>query len=112
MGDVHPLGNPHYTVDPGMAPPITANILDGLARVQPQSGRLRANRAAFLARLEQAMGRWTAALAPFKGAKVVVDHTLCVYFFTRFGLVQGGADRGAARAFPPPPPTWPGSSRR
>jgi zinc/manganese transport system substrate-binding protein len=33
MGDVHPIGNPHYTVDPGMAPIITANILDGLARL-------------------------------------------------------------------------------
>src|SRR4029453_8561317 len=33
MGDVHPVGNPHYTVDPGMAPAVTANILAGLARV-------------------------------------------------------------------------------
>src|ERR1700675_3024439 len=37
MGDVHPAGNPHYPGDPGMAPAITANILDGLARVAPQS---------------------------------------------------------------------------
>src|SRR5512132_1737569 len=36
MGDVHPLGNPHYTLDPGMASGVTANILGGLARVAPQ----------------------------------------------------------------------------
>src|SRR5213078_3989961 len=36
MGDVHPLGNPHFSLDPGMAPTITQNILDGLARVAPQ----------------------------------------------------------------------------
>src|SRR5713226_10271159 len=27
MGDVHPSCNPHYTVDPGMAPAVTANVL-------------------------------------------------------------------------------------
>src|SRR5215813_8113009 len=36
MGDVHPVGNPHYTLDPGMAPAITATILEGLARAAPQ----------------------------------------------------------------------------
>ena len=36
MGDVHTLGNPHYTLDPGMAPQVTANILEGLVRIAPQ----------------------------------------------------------------------------
>jgi len=89
MGDVHPMGNPHYTADPGMAPTVTANILNGLARVAPQSRAVfERNRAAFLARLEQAQARWTETLAPLKGARVVVDHSLWAYFLTRFGLVQ------------------------
>ena len=89
MGDVHPMGNPHYTSDPGMAPAVTANILNGLARVAPQSrAAFERNRAAFLARLEQAQARWTEVLAPLKGARVVVDHSLWAYFLTRFGLVQ------------------------
>lgn len=103
LGDVHPLGNPHYTMDPGMAPQITSNILNGLARLQPQSRpAFEKNRAAFLASLEQAMGRWTAALAPFKGAKVVQYHALFAYVFTRFGLVKGGAieDRPGIPATP------------
>jgi len=33
MGDVHPLGNPHFSLDPGLAPIITQNIVDGLARI-------------------------------------------------------------------------------
>ena len=92
MGDVHPVGNPHYTADPGMAPAITANILNGLARVAPQ-GRptYERNRAAFLTKLEQAQARWATDLAPAKGAKVVVDHALWVYFLTRFGLVQAAS---------------------
>ena len=103
LGDVHPVGNPHYTMDPGMAPQITANVLNGLARLQPQSRpAFEQNRAAFLASLDQAMGRWTAALAPFKGAKVVQYHPLFVYLLTRFGLVKGGAieDRPGIPATP------------
>jgi zinc/manganese transport system substrate-binding protein len=92
MGDVHPTGNPHYTVDPGMAPVVTANILEGLARVAPENRpAFERNREQFLARLGEAMVRWSAALAPFKGAKVIVDHNMWPYFLTRFGLVQAGS---------------------
>jgi zinc/manganese transport system substrate-binding protein len=92
MGDVHPAGNPHYTLDPGMAPAITANIVNGLARAAPQHrATFERNREAFLARLAQAQARWTEALAPVKGAKVVTDHAMWAYLLTRFGLVQAAA---------------------
>src|SRR2546427_8012090 len=91
MGDVHPLGNPHYSLDPGMAPIITQNIVDGLSRVAPElRATFEKNRQAFLARLEEAMVRWTKVLGPVKGAKVVVYHPDYIYFLTRFGLVQAG----------------------
>jgi zinc/manganese transport system substrate-binding protein len=89
MGDVHPAGNPHYSLDPGMAPAITANIVNGLARVAPQHRpTFEHNRQAFLGRLEPALARWTAQLAAVRGAKVVTDHALWAYFLARFGLVQ------------------------
>jgi ABC-type Zn uptake system ZnuABC Zn-binding protein ZnuA len=92
MGDVHPVGNPHYTADPGTAPAVTANILAGLARVAPeQRATFERNREEFLARLDRALSGWSADLAPFKGAKIVVDHNMWPYFLTRFGLVQGGS---------------------
>ena len=92
MGDVHPVGNPHYTVDPGMAPNITANILEGLVRVAPQHrAAFERSREQFLARLGQAMTKWAADMAPYKGAKVIVDHNMWPYFLTRFGLVQAGS---------------------
>jgi len=91
MGDVHPFGNPHYTLDPGMAPHVTANIVEGLARVAPQHrAAFERNRQQFLARLEEAMGRWSKVLEPYKGAPVVVNHALWIYLLTRFGLVQVG----------------------
>jgi zinc/manganese transport system substrate-binding protein len=91
MGDVHPAGNPHYTLDPGMAPIITANIVEGLARVAPeQRAAFEQGRHAFLAKLEPAMTEWARTMAPFKGAKLVVDHSQWSYFFARYGLVLAG----------------------
>src|SRR5436309_13292445 len=73
MGDVHPLGNPHYSMDPGLAPIITQNIVDALARFAPDHrAELEKNRQAFLARLDEAMARWTRAMEPPRGAKVAV----------------------------------------
>jgi len=89
MGDVHPLGNPHFSLDPGLAPLITQTILDGLARLAPEHrAAFEANRQAFLTRLDGEMARWTQTLSPFKGTKIVVFHPDFIYFLTRFGLVQ------------------------
>lgn len=90
-GDVHPEGNPHFTLDPANAPLVTANILDGLVRVAPaHAGRFQSRRAEFLARLEQALAGWQATLAPARGAPVVTYHETFTYFLRRFGLVQAG----------------------
>jgi len=92
MGDVHPLGNPHFSLDPGLAPAITQNIVDGLVRVAPQHrASFERNRAAFLARLDEQMVRWTKLMEPVKGNKVVVFHPVYVYLLTRFGLSQAAA---------------------
>jgi ABC-type Zn uptake system ZnuABC Zn-binding protein ZnuA len=91
MGDVHPLGNPHYTLDPGLAPTVTQTIVEGLARLAPeQRATFERQRQAFVARLESALGRWEAALAPLKDARLVVYHNNLGYFFKRFGLTQLG----------------------
>jgi zinc/manganese transport system substrate-binding protein len=91
MGDVHPLGNPHYSLDPGLARIVTWTIVDGLARAAPEHRpTFEKNREAFLVRLDEAIARWRKALAPMQGAKVVVYHSDYAYFLTRFGLTQAG----------------------
>jgi zinc/manganese transport system substrate-binding protein len=91
MGDVHPLGNPHFSLDPGLAPIITQTILEGFARLVPDHrGAFERNRQTFLARLDGEMARWTKTLEPFRGAKIVVFHPDFIYFVNRFGLVQAG----------------------
>jgi ABC-type Zn uptake system ZnuABC Zn-binding protein ZnuA len=91
MGDVHPLGNPHFSLDPGLAPIITQNIVDGLSRLAPESRTaFEKNRQAFLAKLDGEMDRWSKLMAPVRGGKVVVYHPDFIYLLTRFGLVQVG----------------------
>ena len=91
MGDVHPRGNPHFSLDPGLAPVITQTIVDGLARLAPENrAAFEQNRKAFLAQLDQRMAEWTKLMEPVKGAKVVVYHPDLIYFLKRFGLVQVG----------------------
>src|SRR5437867_1363453 len=75
MGDVHPLGNPHYWLDPENGKIIARDIADKLSQFRP------ADRAAFQQRLSDFTGRldaaekrWLAALAPYKGTKVVTYH--------------------------------------
>ena len=91
MGDVHPLGNPHFSLDPGLAPIITQNILDGLSRLAPDNRpAFEKNRQAFLQKLDGEMDRWTKLMEPVRGGKVVVYHPDFIYLLTRFGLVQVG----------------------
>src|SRR5438445_10240245 len=59
MGDVHPLGNPHFSLDPGLAPLITQTILEGFAHLAPDHrASFERNRQAFLTRLDGEMSRW------------------------------------------------------
>jgi len=92
MGDVHPQGNPHFSLDPGLAPVITQNIVDGFARLAPEHrAAFEQNRKSFLAKLDGRMAEWTKLMEPVKGSKVVVFHPVYIYFLTRFGLVQAAA---------------------
>ena len=85
---VHALGNPHYWLDPENARVITATILGGLARLAPADQAVfTANRARFLERLDAGLARWSRALAPLAGLRVVVVHDSWPYFARRFGLV-------------------------
>ena len=85
---VHGFGNPHYWLDPANARPMTQAIADALARLAPgERDTFARNRARLLERLDADLARWTATLAPFRGARVVAYHDSWPYFARRFGLV-------------------------
>lgn len=85
---VHGYGNPHYWLDPENARPLTADILESLARLAPGDRSVfEANRRRFLERLETSLGGWLRTMAPHRGTRVVVVHDSWPYFARRFGLV-------------------------
>jgi len=87
MGDVHPLGNPHYWMDPENGRLIAREIAGKLVEFRPADRTYFEQRLAdFNTRLTAAMARWTAAMAPYKGMKVVTYHRSFPNFAERFGL--------------------------
>jgi ABC-type Zn uptake system ZnuABC Zn-binding protein ZnuA len=91
LGDVHPSGNPHFTLDPGTLPLVTGNIVGGLSALRPDlAERLEANRRAFLDEVASAARQWSAALAPYRGAPIVSYHDSWPYFYRAFGLEELG----------------------
>ena len=87
MGDVHPLGNPHYWLDPYNGKIIAKNICQRLKELDPEhAGDYDRNLAAFLSKLDNAMTGWVAKLKPFEHSKIVTYHRSWPYFANRFNL--------------------------
>jgi ABC-type Zn uptake system ZnuABC Zn-binding protein ZnuA len=87
MGDVHPQGNPHYWLDPDNGRIMAKSIAGALAAVAPADRAFFDQRYAdFDRRLGEAQKRWTAAMAPYKGTRVVTYHRSWPNFTERFGL--------------------------
>ena len=87
MGDVHPLGNPHYWMDPENGKRIAKEMVDAFDRLRPGDRAYFDQRLAdFSTRLDAAEKRWMATMAPYKGTKVVTYHRSFPNFAERFGL--------------------------
>src|SRR5437870_1090436 len=87
MGDVHPLGNPHYWLDPENGKRIAKEIADKLGEFRPNDrAYFQQQLASFTSRLDQAEKRWLSMMAPYKGTKMVTYHRSFPNFAERFGL--------------------------
>src|SRR6202011_2146453 len=86
-GDVHALGNPHFTVDPIIAKAIAQHIAQSFAAVDaPNAASYDANYKKFEATINSKLQEWGAALLPYKGQHVVAYHDSWPYFAHRFGI--------------------------
>ena len=87
MGDVHPSGNPHYWLDPDNSKRIAKAIEGKLSAMDPANAAYyRQREADFERRLDAADARWRAALAPYKGVKIVTYHRSWPNFVDHFGF--------------------------
>ena len=88
MGDVHPLGNPHYWLDPGNGRRIAKAFQTKLSELDSGNAAFFAERYAdFDRRMAAAEKGWESKMAPFRGRKVITYHRSWTNFCERFGLV-------------------------
>jgi len=87
QGDVHPLGNPHYWLDPENGRRIAQLFRDTFSQLDPKNASVySANEKAFTQRLDAAERTWQADLAKIKGQPVVAWHTSWRYFAEYTGM--------------------------
>jgi len=86
-GDVHALGNPHFTVDPIIAKAIAQHIAQSFSAIDSaNAASYNANYKKFEATINAKLQGWGAILLPFQGQHVAAYHDSWPYFAHRFGL--------------------------
>jgi len=87
MGDVHPLGNPHYWLDPENGRRIAKGIAGKLGELDPSNTAYYQERFQdFDKRLAAAEQKWDAEMKPYHGRKVVTYHNSFPNFAKHFSL--------------------------
>ena len=87
MGDVHPMGNPHFMIDPLNGKIVAIHICERLCQIDASNcAYYKDNLKGFLKRLDQKLSEWQKMLEPFRGTKIVTYHKTFPYFAQRFNL--------------------------
>jgi ABC-type Zn uptake system ZnuABC Zn-binding protein ZnuA len=87
QGELHPLGNPHFNLDPVQAKLMARAIAEGLARVDPAgASSYEQGRARFAEMLDRKIAEWETLAAPLRGVKAVSYHQDLVYLARRYGI--------------------------
>lgn len=87
QGDVHPLGNPHYWLEPENGRRIARLFRDKFVALDPKNAaEYNANEQAFENRLNAAEKAWAPQLAIIKSKPVVAWHTSWRYFAQYTGM--------------------------
>jgi zinc/manganese transport system substrate-binding protein len=86
-GDVHPLGNPHYWLDPDNGRRIARGIAGKLSDLDPEDAAYFQQRIQdFDKRLTAAEQKWDSEMKPYRGRKLVTYHRSFPNFAKHFGL--------------------------
>jgi zinc/manganese transport system substrate-binding protein len=86
-GELHPMGNPHFNLDPDDGRLIAQTIAEGLTLNFPQyRKKFETNLKEFLAQLDAKIREWEVMARPLKGVKFVSYHQDFTYFADRYGL--------------------------
>jgi zinc/manganese transport system substrate-binding protein len=91
LGDVHPLGNPHYWIPPKNARAIARLLAERFTALDAGgAATYKGELARFEARLSAKEKEWEAAAAPLRGTKIVTYHKSWSYLARWLGLQEIG----------------------
>jgi zinc/manganese transport system substrate-binding protein len=91
LGDIHPLGNPHYWIPPKNALGVARLLSARLARLDPAgAAEYHAHLAEFEAQLAAKGAEWQKRAMPLRGVKVVSYHKSWSYVAGWLGLEEVG----------------------
>ena len=103
LGDVHPLGNPHYWLDPHNGVLLARHVAERLSDLDPDhADAFQKNYETFRARIQSAIPRWEARFKSVKDRRIVVYHNSWTYFAKAFGLTVVGYVEPKPGITPPP----------
>ena len=91
MGDIHPMGNPHYWIPPDNALIIAREIAARLEQIDGAgTSAYQANLARFAAEVARRRAEWEKRAAPVRGMKIVTYHQSWSYVSKWLGLQEVG----------------------
>lgn len=91
MGDVHPLGNPHYHLNPQNGLLMADIIADRLTQLDPANAdAYKTNLEHFHKRLEEKIKQWKARMEKFQNSKVITYHATWNYLLDFFAIESVG----------------------
>jgi zinc/manganese transport system substrate-binding protein len=91
MGDVHPMGNPHYLLNPHNAVDVAYLITDKLCELDPEHAlQYRENSDLFIKQLEEKIIELEKQAEYLRGQKVVCYHVHWSYFLDWLGINSVG----------------------
>jgi zinc/manganese transport system substrate-binding protein len=87
QGELHPLGNPHFNLDPVEGKLMARAIAEGLERVDPDGTQTyQSGLARYTALLDARIAEWAKLAAPLRGVRVVSYHPDLIYLAERYGI--------------------------
>src|SRR5262245_45675637 len=87
MGDLHPLGNPHYLRDPRAVEQVAVGVAKRMAELDSKNKQAYLDGAKrFLAELRKAKKQWEEKLSRVRGQKIIAYHRSLPYFADWLGL--------------------------
>jgi len=87
QGELHPLGNPHFNLDPVQGKLMARAIAEGLERVDPDGAQTyQSGLARYTKLLDAKIAEWAKLAAPLRGVRVVSYHPDLIYLAERYGI--------------------------